>query len=92
MISLQSWLEANKNQELCDMAADIAFDAIKGYWDARDMPATITNDECKARAEKIAFARRRGWDFEGDANDPAGDIARAILADVGFRVASGSKG
>ena len=93
MVTLESWLDADENRELCNSAGDIAFDAIKGYYDARDLPAPATNVECQSRAAGIAFARRKGWTYPAvDRNDPAGELAKIVLNELGFQVRSGSIG
>lgn len=94
MTTINSWLEASKeNQELVDIAGDIAFDAIAGYYDARDLPHPTTAAQCKAMAAEIAFAGRKGWGYEAaDKNDPAGEVAKAVIAKHGLRISFGNIG
>ena len=92
-MTLEQWLDANDNRETCNMAGDLAFDAIAGYHGARDLANEVTAETCRERAADLAFAGRKGWDFgTTDPNDPAGEIARAVLDALGWRVASGSIG
>lgn len=92
-ISLASWLEADSNRELCNMAGDIAYDAIAAYYDARDLPRPITSAEAKSLAADVAFAGRRGWEYAAtDTNDPVGEIAKTVLAKLGYSVRAGTIG
>jgi len=92
-MTLESWLEADENRELCNMAGDIAWDAVAGYHEARDIAVPVTAMQCKEMAADIAFDGRSGWTYRAaDDNDPAGEIAKGVLAKLGFRVATGSIG
>lgn len=90
MVTLMQWLAADDNQELCDIAGDIAYDAIAGYFDARDLPRPVTAIQCKDLAAEIAYADRDGWEYPAaDKNDPTGEIAKKVLAKHGFRIRAG---
>lgn len=92
-MTLESWLEADANQELCDIAGGIAYDALRGYHDARDLAPPVDMIRCRQIAADIAFAGRRGWEYAAaDSNDPAGEIAKKLLAQVGFQIRSGNIG
>lgn len=92
-ITQASWLDADRNQELCDIAGDIAYDAVCGYFDARDMACPHSADACKRIAADEAYKGRRGWEYAAaDQNDPAGDLALKVLASLGFKRRSGSIG
>lgn len=89
-MTLESWLDADENRDLCIMAGDIAYDALRGYFDARDRPVPMTASECRDAAADIAYAGRRGWSYQAiDANDPAGEIALKVLSRAGFQLRSG---
>lgn len=93
MTTLTQWLEAEDNAELCNSAGDLAFDAISGYFNARDQAVPVTSETCRSDAEEIAYARRKGWRYAAyDTGDPAGEIACLVLAKHGFAVRSGSIG
>lgn len=92
-ITQAAWLEASDNGELVSMAGDIAWDAIAGYWDARDMPRASSAARCKEIAADEAYKARRGWEYAAaDVNDPAGDLAKRVLATLGFRICAGTIG
>jgi hypothetical protein len=92
-ISQANWLEADDNQSLCDMAGDIAYDALRGYFDARDQASPADAARCKQMAADEGYKGRRGWDYAAaDANDPAGEIAWKVLGKLGFERRSGSIG
>lgn len=93
MVTRENWLEANDNADLCNIAGDIAADAMRSYCEARDAACTLTDQAARDMAAEIAFAYRRGWDFDtSDPNDPAGDLAKRVLAKLGYCVRSGSIG
>lgn len=92
-ISQESWLDAEKNRELCIIAGDIAIDALRGYYDARDIRCPNTAIECHRIAMDEAYKGRRGWEYDAaDKNDPAGEIAIKVLSTLGFELRSGSIG
>lgn len=75
------------------MAGDLAIDALRGYFDARDMPCPHDAEACKKIAADEAYRARRGWEYAAvDANDPAGEIAIKVLAKLGFQKRSGNIG
>lgn len=89
-ISQVQWLDADDNQQLCNDAGYVAHDALRGHFDARDLVCPVTREVCKSQAEDIAFAGRRGWYYAAaDENDPAGEIAKKVLAANGFCLRSG---
>jgi hypothetical protein len=90
---ISTWLAANANQELCDIAGDMAYDALAGYYAARDLYCPISVQDCKDAAAGIAFLARDGWDYPADdKNDPTGEIAKIVLARLGFQVRAGTIG
>lgn len=92
-ISQANWLDADDNRDLCDMAGDMAYDAIRGYCDARDVCSPVDANRCRQIAADEAYKGRRGWEYAAaDANDPVGEIAWKVIDKLGFERRSGSIG
>jgi len=92
-MTFESWIEVRENRELCDMAGDIAADALAGYFEARDAVPPMDSMQARNVAAEIAYAHRRGWEFDtSEPDDPAGDLAKRVLASVRYRVRSGHIG
>jgi hypothetical protein len=92
-ITHAQWLNANDNQDLCNVAGDLAFDALAAYFDARDQAREHTASQCKDLAEDEGYKARKGWEYGSrDDSDPAGDLAKRVLERLGYRVRSGSIG
>lgn len=92
-MTLQSWLDANDNRDLVNTAGDLAADALASYYGARDLPVPASVDVLRDEAASIAFAGRDGWSYAArDENDPAGEIALAVLARRNLTLRTGSIG
>ena len=92
-MQIETWLDAEGNRDLCNIAGDLAHDTLAAYHDARDIPTPRSATECQQIAANIAFRARRGWEYAAqDDNDPAGEIAWKVLADLGFERRSGNIG
>lgn len=83
MSELTKWPEANV--DTTEIAADMAWGAFKSWHVARDLNANVTAGDVREIADQVGvqWAGREG-------DDLATDVAREVLARLGFEVISGS--
>jgi 8-oxo-dGTP pyrophosphatase MutT (NUDIX family) len=81
------WLDADRNSELVQVAADMAWGALKGYYQARDSAPPHTHAGLREISEEIGFDLR-----DTHLKDRAGAIAVETLRRAGYTLEFGDIG